>query len=101
MSYKLIFHPEIHNDIKETLEWYESAGSKIALDFEAELIRCYERIANNPLSYFILHKKLKIRRALLYKFPYKLIFQVQKNKIIWIVSLIHHKRKKKKKKRFR
>ena len=52
MSYKLIFHPEIHNDIKETLEWYESAGSKIALEFEAELVRCSERIANTTLFYF-------------------------------------------------
>ncbi|MEO5947809.1 MAG: hypothetical protein ABIP79_13405 [Chitinophagaceae bacterium] len=66
MPYKLIFHPAIHIDIEETLSWYESAGNKLSLDFEAELIRCYERIANNPLSYFILHKKLKIRRALLY-----------------------------------
>lgn len=80
MSYNLIFHPAIHLEIDNVLLKYEAVNEAMALDFESELIKCYERIAANPLYYFVLHKRLKIRRALLKRFPYKIIFQVQKNK---------------------
>ena len=100
MPYKLIFHPGIHSEIEATLAWYESHSNTLALDFESELIKCYEKIAANPLHYFILHKRLKIRRALLHRFPYKLVFQIQKNKTVWIVALTHQRRKPYWKKRF-
>ena len=93
MPYKLIFHPGTHIEIDEALLWYESINKSLAFDLETELIKCYAKIAANPLHYFILHKRLKIRRALLKRFPYKLIFQIQKNNNVWIVALTHQKRK--------
>ena len=93
MPYKLIFHPGIHPEVEDVLLWYEHINKALALDFESELIKCYERIAANPLHYFVLHKRLKIRRALLKRFPYKLIFQIQKNKAVWIVAVTHQKRR--------
>jgi mRNA-degrading endonuclease RelE of RelBE toxin-antitoxin system len=93
MSYKLIFHPDTHFEIDKALTSYEFINKELGLDFEAELIKCYERVAENPLHYFVLHKRLKIRRALLKRYPYKLIFQVQKNYTVCIVAFTHQKRK--------
>jgi mRNA-degrading endonuclease RelE of RelBE toxin-antitoxin system len=93
MPYKLIFHPDTHFEIDKALTWYESFSKELGLDFESELLKCYERVATNPLHYFVLHKRLKIRRALLKRFPYKLIFQVKRNNTVCIVALTHQKRK--------
>lgn len=101
MPYKLIFHPDIHLEIDDVLLKYEAVNDALALSFESELIKCYERIAANPLYYFTLHKRLKIRRALLKRFPYKIIFQVQRNKTVWIVALTHQGRSNYWKKRLR
>jgi hypothetical protein len=101
MPHKLTYHPAIHFEIDEALLRYESINYELGLSFESELINCYARIAANPQFFFILHKKLKIRRALLKRFPYKLIFQIQKNNTVWIVSLAHHKRKANWRKRLR
>ncbi len=92
MPYNLIFHPAIHSEIDEALLYYESISKTLALDFEAALIKSYEGIKANPLYYFVLHKRLKVRRALLKKFPYKIIFQVKNNKSVWVVALTHHKK---------
>jgi hypothetical protein len=101
MPHKLIFHPAIHFEIDEALFKYESISYELGLSFETELTNCYGRVAANPQYFFILHKKLKIRRALLKRFPYKIIFQLQKNNTVKIVSLLHHKRKANWRKRLR
>jgi hypothetical protein len=92
MPHKLLFHPDTHEEIDKALAKYESISIQLGLEFESELIKCYERITANPNYYFVLHKRLKIRRALLKKFPYKIIFQVRKNRTVWIVALTPHKR---------
>ncbi|MEP6700235.1 MAG: hypothetical protein ABJA85_02930 [Bacteroidota bacterium] len=93
MPYKIIFHPDTHLEIDAALTWYESINTTLSIELEAELIKCYQKIGNNPQHYFILHKRLKIRRALLKKFTYKLVFQIQKNKTVWIIALAHQRQK--------
>jgi hypothetical protein len=87
MPHKLTFHPAIHFEIDEALLRYESISYELGLSFESELINCYAKIAANPQYFFIIHKKLKIRRALLKRFPYKLIFQIQKNNVYGLFPL--------------
>ncbi len=93
MPYKLVFHPEVKIELEQIITYYEQISNKLAIDFETELLQCYERITTNPLHYFTLHKSLKIRRALLKRFPYKIIFKVQKNKTVFILAFTHHKRR--------
>jgi len=93
MEYKLIFHPDSHLDIHKALSRYEKINKELGIAFESELIKCYERIAANPLHYFVLHKRLKMRRVILKRFPYKIIFQVRKNNTIYILALMHQQMK--------
>ncbi|MDZ4806646.1 MAG: hypothetical protein SGI96_00085 [Bacteroidota bacterium] len=37
MSYKLIFHPDIHPEIDDVLLKYEALNHALVLDFESEL----------------------------------------------------------------
>lgn len=67
MPYKLIFHPDIQPEIDDVLLKYEAVNGSLALDFESELIKCYERIAANPLYYFILHKKTQNQESIIEK----------------------------------
>lgn len=91
MPYNIIFHPGVHTDVDKALKHYEAVSTALGLNFESELINCYSRIAQNPNYYFVLHKKLNVRRILLKKFPYKLIFSIRENKTVWVVALAHHR----------
>ena len=76
----------------EIVEHYENtAGSKIARDFFAELRYLVERIAERPESFPVIRTTL--RKAVLRQFPYQIVFEKIDKEAIKILVVRHNRRR--------
>ena len=87
---RLIFHPDIQNEIKENYQWYKSKSHELAEDFITELESALRIIKEIPDTWPVI--SLNFRRYLLHRFPFGVIYQVKKD-AIFIVAVMHLSRK--------
>ena len=83
------FAPEARAELVDAIRYYNRQRSGLGEQFRAEFIRVRELVIANP------HRgapdKLGLRRALLKRFPYKLVYLIRANDI-YLVAAAHNKR---------
>lgn len=77
-------------EFREAKEFYEIEQAGLGARFEKEIKDALLRIKQFPSTWPIEHSE--IRRCFLYKFPYKILYSLQKDKII-ILAFAHLHRK--------
>lgn len=90
MKYKVIVRPEAEDDLKEAFSWYEDKRIGLGYDFLLQVDAVINFINGNPEIHPIEYKGT--RKHLIKKFPYKIIYLVEKEKII-ILAVIQGKRR--------
>ncbi|MEW5814373.1 MAG: type II toxin-antitoxin system RelE/ParE family toxin [Spirochaetota bacterium] len=90
MKYKVIVRPEVEDDLKEAFSWYEDKRIGLGYDFLLQVDAGINLINRNPEIHPIEYKGT--RKHLVKRFPYKIIYLVEKEKII-ILAVIHGKRR--------
>ena len=84
--YEFVSHPSITNELKHTIEWYDSKSSRIAENFKAEIKKSLLDLTVNP---FLFQKIYKNHRACPIKnFPFRIIYYIEDN-IVYILSVFH------------
>ncbi len=86
----LEFHPDISQEVREGYLWYESKSVGLGEDFLNELESAFNIILELPDTWPIISSSF--RRYLLKRFPYGVIYKVEKNRI-YIVAVMHLSRK--------
>ncbi len=86
----VIFHPEASQEYLATYLWYYEKGIHLAESFEREVDRSIRLIVESPKRWPIYLKK--IRRVLVRRFPYLLMYSVQ-GQTINIIAVAHAHRK--------
>ena len=87
---KVRFSSGAHEDVRRALEYYRrEAGADVAMDFHAELMTTIERIKQRPKSFPLIHDEL--RRAVLDRFPFQIVFSIESSTTISIFTIRHHK----------
>jgi toxin ParE1/3/4 len=89
MKYKVIVRPEAEDDLKEAYSWYEDKRTGLGYDFLLQVDAGLNSIARNPNIHQIEYKGT--RKHLLKRFPYKIIYLIEKEKII-VLAVIHSMR---------
>lgn len=89
MAFELEFTEEAIQDIREASKWYDSIKSGLGDDFLLSLEASVNHIQRNPLQYQIRYGK--VRRVLLQRFPYQVIFVVNEQ-LIGVLGVIHTNR---------
>lgn len=89
MKYKVIIRPEAENDLKEAFSWYEDKRLGLGYDFLLQVDAALRFIERNPEIHSSEYKET--RKHLIKRFPYKIIYLVEKEKII-VLAVIHGKR---------
>ncbi len=89
MKYRVIIRPEAENDLKEAFSWYEDKRRGLGYDFLLQVDAGLRFIERNPEIFPEEYKKT--RKHLIKRFPYKIIYLVEKQKII-VLAVIHGKR---------
>ncbi|MBI2469219.1 MAG: type II toxin-antitoxin system RelE/ParE family toxin [Candidatus Rokubacteria bacterium] len=84
------FHPEAQDEFISAAQFYESQSGGLGLDFILTVQHSYERLLEFPASGRPFGRRL--RRLLVPKFPYGLVYRVEPERI-YIVAVMHlHRR---------
>ena len=87
---KVRFSSGANRDVRRALEYYTNeAGAEVTMDFHSELMATIERIKQWPKSFPLIHDEL--RRAILNRFPYQVVYKIESSKTISIYAIRHHK----------
>lgn len=89
MKYKVMIRPEAEGDLKKAFSWYEDKRKGLGYDFLLQVDAGIRFIERNPEIFPAEYKGT--RRHLIKRFPYKIIYLIEKEKII-IFAIIHGKR---------
>ena len=86
----LIFTQTARAELVEAQDWYENKVPGLGLRFRAAVHAAVERINSNPLQFRVVHKN--IRRALLPRFPYALMFVIEPDDSVTVIACFHGSR---------
>ncbi len=96
MSYQLVFESSAEEDYREAFNWYEDHGEGLGSDFEEKVDECLLKISASPEAYSLVGKRF--RQANVTKFPYLIIYGIEKEaRRVVIYSIFHTSRRPKKK----
>ncbi len=87
---KLIFHPDVYHELKNSYEWYENQANGLGDNFLSELEEAYQVIVELPGTWPKFKKGF--RRFILTKFPFSVIYK-ETPQSIFIVAIMHNSRK--------
>lgn len=80
------FHPEAETEFVRAVEYYEEREEGLGLDFAVEIYSAIERILAHPKAWPVLEDD--IRRSLVRRFPYGLLYAEEEDKI-FITAVMH------------
>lgn len=80
MPYKYNLSKEAEDDLFEAYVWYEQQKAGLGEEFLEILEKANQSIVQNPLAYRIRYKK-KLRAFVLDRFPYLVLYVVEKEDI--------------------
>jgi hypothetical protein len=80
------FHPEAEAEFVEAIAYYESCESGLGLDFATEVHAAIQRIRAFPMAWQVMEGD--IRRALVHRFPYGLLYTPEEDRI-WIIAVMN------------
>jgi len=84
------FHPEAQTEFVSAGRFYENQRLGLGLDFTLSIQRTYERLLEFPAAGARFGRRL--RRVLVPKFPYGLLYRVEPDRI-YIIAVMHlHRR---------
>lgn len=95
MMRRIRYHVAAGEEAERAAEWYAKKRQALGVDFENELAEAVELLKQEPVpavSYPRIDAKYGMRRLILNRFPYDLVFVERKDEII-ILAIAHHARR--------
>ncbi|HMP98135.1 MAG TPA: type II toxin-antitoxin system RelE/ParE family toxin [Cyclobacteriaceae bacterium] len=89
MNHILEITKEAKLDIEEAWLWYEEIRTGLGEDFLLSLEAALNQLKRQPLLYEIKHKEVRV--CLLKRFPYKVIYFLDNDKVI-VLAVFHSHR---------
>ena len=83
---KYSFHPDAEKEIVDAINYFEEVETGLGYDFAVEVYSAIERITVFPKVWPILEDD--IRRCLVRRFPYGILYSVEKESI-FIIAVMH------------
>jgi plasmid stabilization system protein ParE len=87
---KIIFSSLARMELEDAIAYYELEHSGLGINFKKEILKNVERIKKFP--YAVALERGEIRKSLLHKFPYKILYSIEPDHI-FIIALAHQHRK--------
>lgn len=87
---KVEFLEPAQTELDQAFEWYETQQENLGLQFLSEFDAAIRRIAAFPEAYVLIEKE--VRRCLIKRFPYGVLYGLDTDKII-VIAVVHLHRK--------
>ncbi len=84
---KLEYHLSTIADLNEAVIYYNDLQLGLGNRFRSEIYEAIERIKTNPLIYPEING---VRRALLNRFPYSIVYRLVEDQTIRVLLIRHH-----------
>jgi plasmid stabilization system protein ParE len=89
MTPRFVFRAEAVAELREARDWYAAQAPGLELEFARAVDAALAAIARFPESYPVVEADL--RRAILRRFPYQLVYAPEGDAVI-ILACYHHRR---------
>lgn len=89
-NFSLIITEKAEIQIEQAFFYYDLISNKVADNFLVELQNCLNSIEKNPEIYQII--KNNFRQAPLKKYPYVVIYSIEKRQKVLVLSIFHTSR---------
>jgi hypothetical protein len=80
------FHPEDENEFGKAIEYYEEIESSLGYDLAGEVYLCIQRPVEHPKAWTKIDDE--IRHSLVNRFPFGILYSIDKNEI-YILAVMH------------
>lgn len=87
---RVIFTQFAKQELVDAICFYELEYSGLGKKFKAEVKMAALRIAENPQAWPV--ERGEVRKCLLHKFPYKLLYSLEKDHVL-VIAIAHQHRK--------
>lgn len=91
MASEIVVSGEAAIEIEHALDWYYKISPDLATDLFNQYIEARRTLALNPLHYQ--EYKGGYRKAILERFPYKIVFKIIDTDTLLIVAFAHQKQR--------
>jgi toxin ParE1/3/4 len=78
--------PEADLDAQSAIQWYDERDRNLGDDFLKKVNECINSLSKDPEQYPVIYQRM--RRALLKRFPYEVIYEIENDEII-IYAIFH------------
>ena len=89
MKWRVVIRPRAETDLQEARGWYENQQKGLGGQFLAEIAIAIQLLAENPEIHPEYYRGF--RRALTRRFPYKLFYRLEPNRIV-VFRVLHARR---------
>ncbi len=86
MSHRLVWRPQALEEVAAAAQWYEERRAGLSAEFLRMLDAAVASVERAPFHFPAIHREM--RRALLRRFPYSLIFCVVGDEIV-VLGCVH------------
>ena len=87
---KIVFSKYAKLELEDATHFYELEFEGLGRRFKVEIKKAAIRISENPKAWLV--ERGEVRRCLLHKFPYKLLYSIEEDHIL-IIAVAHLHRK--------
>jgi plasmid stabilization system protein ParE len=82
----VLFHPAAESEFNAAIDYYEDIEKGLGYDFSLETFSALERIIAFPKAWLVIEDD--IRRSLVRRFPYGILYAEEQDKI-YVVAVMH------------
>ncbi|MEH2296735.1 type II toxin-antitoxin system RelE/ParE family toxin [Nostoc sp.] len=87
---RIVFHPSAEQELVDATSYYEEKNQGLGLDYLTEVEGAVNLLMCYPAAGVVVRGF--VRRLILPKFPYSLLYRVVNDDLIRILAIAHHKR---------
>ena len=87
---RLEFHPHTVSDLNRAVEYYNRQRAGLGNELRGEVHAAIEQVRASPSQFAIVANE--IRRCLVHRFPYAILFRIKDEGLIRVLVIRHHRR---------
>lgn len=90
MNWRLVFRPEVEQDVTQAAAWYEARQSGLGGEFVEEVIRVWDWLATDPLLNARHDPAKNVRWRFTDRFPYRVLYEAfEVERTVVVVAVLH------------
>jgi plasmid stabilization system protein ParE len=88
--FSVIFTPRARTELIDAQDWYENEAPGLGRRFRTAVEAVIQRMSATPCQFPVIYKN--VRRALLRRFPYALMFVIEADETLTVIACFHGSR---------